>query len=282
MNRIDAAFVALRQKRLRAFIPFITAGDPSFEVTRDLVLEAARSGADLIEFGIPFSDPIADGPVIQASYTRALARGATVAQAFRTVREVRRQSEVPLVFMISHTLVFRMGTEAFIKAACEAGVDGAIIPDLPLEEGEAVAGLGRANNFHIIFLIAPTTPPDRRRRIAEISQGFIYCVAVTGITGVRDRLPDDLVEHVASIKRLTQKPVCLGFGVSTPEQARFVAAHADGVIVGSAIVREIERAGDLPPRELVARVGGLIRRLAAATKEMDPDRAVPGRPTQKP
>ena len=266
MNRIDATFAALRRKKQAAFMPFITAGDPSFEVTRDLVVELARSGADLIEFGIPFSDPIADGPVIQASYTRALARGATLERSLQTVREIRRVSAVPIVFMISYTLVFKHGLDAFLKAAQDAGVDGAIIPDLPIEEGEAVAKAGRAKGFDVVFLIAPTTPPERRKRIADMSQGFIYCVSVTGITGQRHRLPDYLVDYVASIKRLTDKPVCLGFGVSTPEQARFVAAHADGVIVGSAIVREIEAAGALPPQELAARVAAFAGRLAAAIK----------------
>ena len=269
MNRIDATFAALRKRKQAAFMPFITAGDPSFEVTRDLVVELARNGADLIEFGIPFSDPIADGPVIQASYTRALAHGATLEQCLRTVREIRRLSAIPIVFMISYTLVFRHGLEGFIKSAQEAGVDGAIIPDLPIEEGEAAAKAGRARGFDIVFLIAPTTPPERRRRIAEMSQGFIYCVSVTGITGQRDRLPDYLVDYVASIKQLTDKPVCLGFGVSTPEQARFVAAHADGVIVGSAIVREMEKASALPPREQVARVAAFAQRLAAATKQVE-------------
>ena len=263
---MDATFAALRRKKQAAFMPFITAGDPSFEITRDLVAELGRTGADLIEFGIPFSDPIADGPVIQASYTRALGHGATLDQCLRTVREIRKVSEVPIVFMISYTLVFRHGLDDFLKAAQDAGVDGAIIPDLPIEEGEAVAKAGRAKGLDIVFLIAPTTPPERRRRIAEMSQGFIYCVSVTGITGQRDRLPDYLVDYVASIKHLTDKPVCLGFGVSTPEQARFVAAHADGVIVGSAIVREIERAGALPPREQVARVAAFAQRLAAAIK----------------
>jgi len=266
LNRIDATFAALRKRKQAAFMPFITAGDPSFEVTRDLVVELARGGADLIEFGIPFSDPIADGPVIQASYTRALAHGATLERSLQTVREIRRSCEVPIVFMISYTLVFRHGLEEFITAAQEAGVDGAIIPDLPIEEGEAVAKAGRHKGLDIVFLIAPTTPPDRRKRIADMSQGFIYCVSVAGITGARDRLPDYIVDYIASIKGLTDKPVCLGFGVSTPDQARFVAAHADGVIVGSAIVREMEKASALPPREQVARVAAFAQQLAAATK----------------
>ncbi len=266
MNRIDATFAALRRKKQAAFMPFLTAGDPGFEATHDLVLEFDRAGADLIEFGIPFSDPIADGPVIQASYTRALSRGARIEQAFDTVRRIRRRSEIPLVFMISYTLVYRLGVEAFIKTAQDAGVDGAIIPDLPIEEGERVAASGRDHNLRIVFLIAPTTPPERRKRIAALSEGFLYCVAVTGITGARDRLPDDVVEYLESIKRLSDKPACLGFGVSTPEQVRAAAAHADGVIVGSAIVREIEKACDLPPRQLAARVADFVRPLAAASK----------------
>lgn len=266
VNRIDATFAALRQKKQKAFITFITAGDPSFEVTRELVLGFAQNGVDIIELGIPFSDPIADGPVIQASYTRALAHGATLQKAFHTVREIRQTSQIPLLFMISYTLVYRHGLCKFVTMAQEAGVDGAIIPDLPIEEGAAAARIGQERQFDMVFLVAPTTTAERRRRIAQLSQGFIYCVSVTGITGERDRMPEYIVEYVRAIKSITQKPVCVGFGVSTPEQAHIIAQHADGVIVGSAIVRQIERHRTLPPAELVGRAVDFVRPLISATK----------------
>lgn len=265
-NRITERFLRLRSEGKAAFMPFLTAGDPSFEATGELIFECERRGADLIELGIPFSDPIADGPTIQASFTRALASGAKVDRAFDLVRKVRASSRIPILSMISYTLVFKRGVKEYIAAAKGAGLDGAIIPDLPIEEGQAAADLAREQDFMLAFLVAPTTPPERRRRIAELSTGFIYCVSVTGITGARDRLPDDLADYIRSVKGLTDKPVAVGFGVSTREQARLVATHADGVIVGSAIVKKADEHRNLPPRELAAKVGELVAALAEGTK----------------
>ncbi|MEW6359723.1 MAG: tryptophan synthase subunit alpha [Planctomycetota bacterium] len=272
-NRIDERFAKLRAEGKAAFMPFLTAGDPSYDATEALILECTKRGADLIELGIPFSDPIADGPTIQASFTRALGAGATVRRSFELVKRLRRSCDMPILAMVSYSIVFKRGAESFIQAARDAGIDGAIIPDLPIEEGGPVAAIAAANDFRLAFLVAPTTPVERRRHIAEIATGFIYCVSVTGITGARDRLPDDLVDNIESIKALTDKPVAVGFGVSTKDMARLVAAHADGVIVGSAIVKRTHEHRDLPPADLAARVGDFIGELVEGTKSVARGRA---------
>ncbi|NOZ20091.1 MAG: tryptophan synthase subunit alpha [Planctomycetes bacterium] len=268
-NRIDERFAKLRAKGKAAFMPFLTAGDPNYEATEALILECDKRGADLIELGIPFSDPIADGPTIQASFTRALNAGATVHRSFDLVRRLRQSCEIPILSMVSYTIVFKRGAADFIKAAQEAGIDGAIIPDLPIEEGAPIAEMAEAKDFKLAFLVAPTTPMARRKKIVEMATGFIYCVSVTGITGARDHLPDDLVDNVESIKSLTDKPVAVGFGVSTGEMARLVAGHADGVIVGSAIVKRAQENRDLPPRELAEKVGEFIDGLVEGTKTVE-------------
>ena len=268
-NRINDRFAELRSAGKAAFMPFLTAGDPSYEATEALILECDRRGADLIELGIPFSDPIADGPTIQASFTRALAAGASLDRTFDLVRRVRKTCEIPILSMVSYTLVFKRGMEGYVQAAVDAGIDGAIIPDLPIEEGEAAAAVAREHDFMLSFLTAPTTPPERSRRIAELATGFIYCVSVTGITGARDRLPDDVVTNIESIKGLTDKPVAVGFGVSNREMARLVASHADGVIVGSAIVKRVHEHRDLAPSALAAAVGEFITEMVDGTKSVD-------------
>jgi len=248
-------------------MPFLTAGDPDFDTTRELIVAAEKQGADLIELGIPFSDPIADGPTIQASFTHALEAGATVERAFRMVRELRRQSEIPVMAMVSFSIVHGVGTERFIDRAAEAGVDGMIVPDLPAEEAGEVQGMGQANGLHLILLVAPTTPPDRARLIAERSRGFIYYVSVAGTTGARDRLPDDMRENIERLRTMTDTPIALGFGVATPEHAAAVAAVADGVIVGSAIVKRIAALRDGPRKRLVSEVADFIGTLAAGAKQ---------------
>ncbi|MEE9584014.1 MAG: tryptophan synthase subunit alpha, partial [Candidatus Brocadiales bacterium] len=240
-NRIDQRFRLLRSKKEPAFIPFITAGDPDLEVTGGLILELERRGADIIELGIPFSDPIADGPVIQASYYRALIRGLKLADVLRFVKEIRRQTDIPLVAMVSYSIVFRTGAEKFVDSAGEAGFDGATIPDLPVEESETVVRAAEGKNFRIVCFVAPTTSSDRMAQIAKNTQGFLYYMSVVGITGVRGSLPKDMVENVQKLKGMTDRPVAIGFGISTPEQARAVGKVADGVIVGSALIKEAER-----------------------------------------
>ncbi|MCW8130515.1 MAG: tryptophan synthase subunit alpha [Planctomycetota bacterium] len=236
-SRIRETFAGRTQP---AFIPFFTAGDPDLATTAELIREAAARGADLIEIGVPFSDPIADGPVIQASYYRALEKGFKVDQAFELARMLRKEGmNKPLVCMVSETLVFKRGLEAFFKTAKESGYDGMIVPDLPAGyEGDAAAVAAKLE-LDLIFLCAPTTPPERRDLIAARSSGFIYYISVAGITGTRRALPPDLEANVKDLKARTKTPVCVGFGISTPEQSAAVGKLADGVIVGSALVKKI-------------------------------------------
>jgi tryptophan synthase alpha chain len=239
MNRIDAKFAELRAKGRKAFIPYVSAGDPDDETTVEIVLALERSGADLVELGVPYSDPLADGPVIQDAFTRVLERGFRVADTWEIVRRIRRRSQLPLLTMVSYSLVYRYGAERYVSEAQAAGLDGAIIPDLGVEEGKDLLDLAAARDFATVLLVAPTTDPVRERAIVERSTGFIYCISVVGITGVRATLPPELREHVTRLKKLTTKPVCVGFGVSRSEHVKTVAALADGVIVGSAIVKLI-------------------------------------------
>ena len=247
-------------------MPFITAGDPGYAATKEIILECERRGADLVELGVPFSDPIADGPTIQASYTRALAAGATLEKTFDMVTDLRRNCRMPIVSMVSYSIVFKRGPAKYFAAARRAGLDGAIIPDLPIEEGKDTARVAHENGMHLIFLVAPSTPAARRKRIAKLSSGFIYCVSVMGITGARDKLPSDLVQNIQSIKKLTDTPVAVGFGVSRGDQARTVARHADGVIVGSAIIKLIDKNRKKAPPAIAKAVGPFISQLVSGTK----------------
>ncbi|MFQ5862460.1 MAG: tryptophan synthase subunit alpha [Candidatus Brocadiales bacterium] len=265
-NRIDQKFKLLKSRNEPAFIPFITAGDPSLEATRELILELERCGADIIELGIPFSDPIADGPVIQASYYRTLTKGLKLANVFRFVKDIRRETDIPIVSMVSYSIVFKNGAENFVVNAKEAGFDGATIPDLPIEESETVFRAAKEKNFRIVCFVAPTTTPDRMAQIAASTQGFLYYMSVVGITGMRNSMPKDMEENIQKIKKMTDKPVALGFGISTPEQARVVGSVADGVIVGSALVKEIERHLDSSLSEIVKATGEFASLLARGAK----------------
>ncbi len=243
-------------------MPFITAGDPDLATTARVVPELAANGASLIEIGFPYSDPIADGPVIQASYTRALERGLRIDDIFTCVRGLN--VAVPLVGMVSYSLVYHRGPEKFLDNAQAAGFSGAIVPDLPLEEAESLARLASARDFKLIQLVTPTTPPERAARIAQLSTGFLYCVSVTGITGERDRLPDALLDQLRHLRQQTDLPLCVGFGISRPDHVRMLRDVADGVIVGSALVRRLEQAGKRPVDEVVAESMTLVRELVAA------------------
>jgi len=265
-NRVVARFAGLRVRGQAAFMPFITAGDPDLETTRALILELERRGADLIELGFPFTDPIADGLTIQNSFSRALAAGTTVDSIFVMLRALRKRSEIPILAMVSYSIISRRRTERFVAEASAAGADGVIIPDLPVEEAAEVIAPARARDFCTVFLVAPTTPPERVRRIVAESTGFIYYISVAGVTGARDRLPDDLREHVAQVKAMTATPVAVGFGVSTPAQARAVAQIADGVIVGSAIVQVIAENAGRSHATLRRKVGDFAAVLAEGVK----------------
>jgi tryptophan synthase alpha chain len=263
-NRIDAAFRRTRAANAAALMPFITAGDPDLAATGGLIEEFARRGADLVELGIPYSDPVADGPTIQSSYVRALERGIKVQPILEMIQEVRGRCGVPILTMVSYSIVSRIGPEAWFRRAAAAGVDGVIIPELPADEGKEVARQAESYGLHPVFLVAPTTPPKRMKVIAALSRGFIYYVAVAGTTGVRKELPPDLAEHITGLKAITGKPVAVGFGISRPEQVAAVARVADGVIVGSALVRKIEELSSRPRAELISGAGDFLAELAAA------------------
>jgi tryptophan synthase alpha chain len=269
VNRIDAKFKELKEKGVPAFIPFITAGDPSLDATRELILEFDRRGADMIEMGVPFSDPIADGPVIQASYYRALSSGVKLSDILELVRDVRKKSEIPIVSMISQSILFKYGCKKFIKDAVNVGLDGATIPDLPIEEAEEIIETGKGEDFKVACFIAPTTTDSRVDLIVRKSQGFLYYISVVGITGSENTLSEDIVNNIQKIKKITSLPVALGFGISTPEQARMAGKIADGVIVGSAIVREIEKHSNQDIGIMVNEVGEFVGELVNSTKNQN-------------
>jgi tryptophan synthase alpha chain len=262
MNPIDALFQRLRTQRRAAFMPFVTAGDPDLAFTRELLPAVAESGADLIEVGFPFSDPIADGPVIQASYTRALDRGLKHDDLFAAIKDVTTRPgwKTPLVAMASYTLMYRRGPAAFIDAAKAAGFTGAVVPDLPVEEAEELAKLAADRDFKLVLLVTPTTSPERAAKVVKACGGFVYVVSVVGITGARDRLPTQLRDMLARLRTMTDLPLCVGFGVSRPEHVRELRDVADGVIVGSALVKHLEAAAT-PPGRAAALAG--VRRLVS-------------------
>jgi tryptophan synthase alpha chain len=264
MNPIDSLFQRLRREGRKAFIPFVTAGDPSLDATAQAVHELARRGASLVEIGFPYSDPIADGSVIQASYTRALERGLRIEDIFGCARRVLESERLPLVAMVSYSLVHHRGPERFVREAQQAGFSGAIVPDLPIEEADELTGLAAVRDFNLIQLITPTTPRERAARIARASTGFLYCVSVTGITGERDRLPDELLDQLRWLRGETDLPLCVGFGISRPEHVRMLRGDVDGIIVGSALVRRLEHAGTRPLPEVLREVGDLAQSLTEA------------------
>ena len=263
MSKIALTFERLRKKRQTALIPFIVAGDPDFETTENLVLKLVQSGANLIELGVPFSDPLADGPTIQAASLRALQNGANLEKIFHLTKKLDGVP-APLVLMTYFNPVLKFGMRDFAEECRANGIDGVIIPDLPPEEAAPWVREARAFHLDTIFLVTPTTPQERIKRISRQSRGFIYCVSVTGVTGARGTLPHGLELAVSQIKGVTQKPVAVGFGISTPEQARNLSLFADGVIVGSAIVKIIGE--NLKRPELATKVGNFVASLAEGLK----------------
>jgi len=242
MTAIDDLFAKLKPLGKKAFMPFITAGDPNMSFTRKLLRKLDDLGCSMAEVGIPYSDPIADGPVIQASYTRALAGKIKLKEIFGQISEESRNLKMPLVSMVSYAIIHRHGPERYVEDAISSGFSGAIVPDLLVEESEKLATICRAKNFNLIQLVTPTTPRERALKIAEHSSGFLYFVSVTGITGERTQLPTDLVDRVSWLRERTPLPICIGFGISKPEHVRLLAPVSDGLIVGSALVRLMENA----------------------------------------
>jgi tryptophan synthase alpha chain len=268
MSAIDSLFQELRSSGRKAFIPFVTAGDPDLQFTAAVLRELVTRGSSLCEVGIPYSDPIADGPVIQASYTRALDRHIRLDDILRTLRDVTSETTAPIVTMVSYSIVCRHGLERYVNDAKEAGVAGAIIPDLLVEESEPLARVCRQEDFSLIQLVTPTTSRERAVRIAEASTGFLYYVSVTGITGERRELPPQLLDNVAWLRERTELPVCIGFGISQPEHVRTLGPVADGLIVGSALVRRIAEAESKPHDEVRQQVGEYAQSLIHALAEV--------------
>jgi tryptophan synthase alpha chain len=293
MSAIDTLFRQLRSAGRKAFMPFVTAGDPDLDFTAEVIRRLAARGCSLVELGIPYSDSVADGPVIQASYTRSLNHKTKLADILAMVKELARKrgqapfspSGVgkeneplsgengasplfpPIVTMVSYSIVYRHGLERYVADAKQAGVAGAIVPDLPVEEAGPLADSCRREDFSLIQLITPTTPRDRAIRIAQRTTGFIYYVSVTGITGERTALPPEIIDNVGWLRRQTPLPICIGFGISRPEHVRMLLPVADGLIVGSAIVRHIAEAATKPRGRVLDEIGDYAAELLAAMGE---------------
>lgn len=262
MNRLERFFTEARASGRKALVVYVCAGDPDLAATEALVPRLATAGADVIELGVPFSDPLADGPTIQAAAQRALQSGTTLVGVLGLVKRLRQAGcTVPLVLFGYMNPITRMGLQPFVSAAAEAGADGILVADLPLEESHTLGQLAEAAGLSLVLLAAPTTPPLRLRAIGQATRGFLYFVSVTGVTGSRAELPADLPAKLVAARAASSAPVAVGFGVSTPEQARALAAHADAVVVGSAVVEALHRGGADASEGLA-----LVRRLAGAVQ----------------
>lgn len=262
MSSLDSLFTDLRARGKKAFLPFVTAGDPDMETTAAVIRALAECGASACEIGVPYSDPIADGPVIQASYQRSLEGGFKLSHLFDLGKQVTPAVSIPLITMVSYSIIHRTGMQRYVDSAMQAGYCGAIVPDLLVEEAEPLADICRKADFSLIQLVTPTTPRERQVRIAELSSGFLYFVSVTGITGERSAMPPGLLDNVGWLREQTPLPICIGFGVSNAETAATLAPVADGVIVGSAIVKRIAQAKDR--RAAVADVTAFAKQIVAA------------------
>jgi tryptophan synthase alpha chain len=265
MNRIEERFALLRREGQTGFIVYIGAGDPNLEITRKLALAFDKLGVDVLELGVPFSDPLADGPINQLAAQRGLESGTTPPKVLQTVAAIRKESQIPIVLYIYFNLIHRYGVERFIQDAARAGVDGLLVLDLPPEESDGYETLMRQAGLCNIYLVAPTTPEDRIELIVKRGAGFIYYVSREGVTGMQTKVADTIAQMTARIRAHTDLPIAVGFGISTPEQARTVAASAEAVVVGSAIVNRIaEHAGKT---DLVERVSEFAHALVQAVKQ---------------
>jgi tryptophan synthase alpha chain len=244
ISRIEKTFMRLQKEGKKAFIPYIMAGDPSLEVTKKVVLLFQECGADIVELGVPFSDPMADGPTIQRASERALKNGVTLRKVISHVKDLRKATRIPVVLMTYYNPIFKYGVENFIKDAVDAGVDGVIVPDLPPDEAGDFMNLSRRMGLDTIFLLAPTSTDKRIKKVTKASKGFIYYVSITGITGAALLLDGSMETLISNIRKYTNKPIAVGFGVSAPEEASAVARLSDGVIVGSAIVKRLHDSPD--------------------------------------
>jgi tryptophan synthase alpha chain len=265
MNRIEERFARLKREGKKGFIVYIGAGDPDLEATRRLALAFDQAGVDVLELGVPFSDPLADGLVNQLAAQRGLESGTTPPKVLATVAAIRRDSQIPIVLYIYFNLIHRAGLEPFIQAAARAGVDGLLVLDLPPEEGDRYESLMRQAGLCHIYLVAPTTPEDRMEFIVKRGSGFIYYISREGVTGMQAQVATNLAQQVGKIRAHTSLPVAVGFGISNPEQAGRVASSSDAVVVGSAVVNQIAQHGKSP--ELVKRAGRFVKSLVSAVKD---------------
>lgn len=261
-SKLDRTFAQLRQNGEKALIAYVMAGDPSLQVTEQLVVELEQAGADIIELGVPFSDPIADGPVIQQAAERALRSGTSLRAILSMIAGLRDKTQIPLVLMAYYNSIHSFGPERFCHEAVQAGIDGLILPDMPPDESSPLKGPAAAAGLPLIFLLAPTSTAERRTFVARQSHGFVYYVSLTGITGAKLVNLADVSKNVEKIRKVTDVPIAVGFGVATPEDAAKVAAIADGVIVGSAIVKQIAAYREKP--EMVKKVAEFVRSLKRA------------------
>ena len=261
-RRLETTFQRLRDKKEKALIAYLMAGDPGLAETEQLVVALEQAGADVIELGVPFSDPIADGPVIQQAAERALKNGTSLRKILDSVKSLRQRTEIPIVLMLYYNSIHVMGCEQFCKAAGAAGVDGLIVPDMPPDEAGPLRGPADAAGLPLIFLLAPTSTPSRRKLVARESHGFVYYVSLTGITGSKLSNVGDVQDNVKKLRKVSTAPVAVGFGVATPEDAARVSKVADGVIVGSAIVKRIASHQQDP--KMVSHVAEFVRSLKAA------------------
>jgi len=264
VSQIDQLFQRLRDSGRKAFMPFVTAGDPDLQFTAAVLRELVARGSSMCELGITYSDPVADGPTIQASYTRALEKHVKLAAIFEMLGGLTPELAAPVVTMLSYAIVYRRGPQRYVASAKAAGAAGAIIPDLPVEESDALVEICRREDFSLIQLITPTTPRDRALRIAEQTTGFIYYVSVTGITGEREALPQEIIDNVGWLREQTPLPICIGFGISRAEHVRMLSPVADGLIVGSAIVRRVAETASKPRAEVLSEIGEYVAELLAA------------------
>lgn len=244
LNRIDELFIQLRKDNKTALMPYLMAGFPDVETSLKLLVAVAEAGADLVEFGIPYSDPLADGPTIQAAAEKALKSNINTDIVFDLVKKARKKTDMPVVIMTYYNTIYRYGLERFAENAASAGVDGVITPDLPPEEAAPWRDAAIKYGLATVMLAAPTSTDERLKKITEASGGFVYCVSLTGVTGARANLPSNLTDFINRIKKVTDKPLAVGFGISSPEQAKQISQIADGVIIGSALVNLIADTGD--------------------------------------
>lgn len=260
MNRIDLKFKELKGKNEKAMISFITAGDPNFEVTEKLVYSMEEAGADIVELGIPYSDPIADGPTIQKSSARSLKNGTTIAKIMDSVENIRLKTEIPLVYLVYYNSVFKYGIEKFISQCSKVGIDGIIIPDLPIEERVDILKIAGKYDVSLIPLIAPTSK-ERIKKIVTNASGFIYCVSTNGVTGTRNKINTNIKEYMDIVSRYTDIPKAIGFGISNAEMAKEMKPYCDGVIIGSAIVKKVDETEN--EEEIIKNVKAFIKDVKA-------------------